>query len=61
MHRSLEFVAASINRDQILSKQRLETAFNTFDKDGSGMLTLDELKEIFGGGRVPDEVWKQII
>lgn len=54
----LEFVAASINRDQVLSRQRLEMAFKTFDKDGSGFLTVDELKEIFGGGRIPDDIWK---
>lgn len=36
-------------------------AFKTFDKDGSGFLTVNELKEIFGGGRVPDDIWEQII
>lgn len=56
-----EFVAASINRQQVLSQKRLETAFKTIDKDGSGSLSVDELKQLFGGGKVPDEIWKQII
>jgi Ca2+-binding EF-hand superfamily protein len=36
-------------------------AFKSIDKDGSGYLNLDELKEIFGGGRIPDNIWKEII
>lgn len=30
-------------------------------QDGSGALTVDELKELFGGGRVPEDLWQQII
>ena len=24
-------------------------------------MSIDELKEIFGGGKIPDEVWKEMI
>jgi calcium-dependent protein kinase len=36
-------------------------AFRSFDKDGSGFLTKDELRGIFGGGKIPDDVWNTII
>jgi calcium-dependent protein kinase len=44
-----EWVMATINRESLLSKQRLEMAFKMFDKDGSGSISIDEIKEIFGG------------
>ena len=43
-----EFLAASICRKVMLSKQRLEKVFNMFDKDGSGSLSAEELTEVFG-------------
>ena len=77
-HRTSEFVIASINRENLLSKQKLETAFKMFDKvsfyfymkkttkklkDGSGSISIDEIKEIFGsyGNSISDKVWKEII
>lgn len=30
-------------------------------QDGSGSVTIDELKEIFGGGKLPENIWKEII
>ena len=32
-----------------------------WDKDGSGSLSIDELKQIFGGGKIPEDVWKEIV
>jgi calcium-dependent protein kinase len=52
---------ATINKNNLLSKERLETAFKMFDKDGSGKISIPELKENFGGDKVPDSVWKEII
>lgn len=52
---------ATINRENLLSKLRLETAFKMFDKDGSGSLSIRELKEIFGGDKISDEIWREII
>ena len=31
-----EFVTACIKKDKILSRKRLKSAFNIFEKDGSG-------------------------
>jgi len=59
-----EFVMATINRQKLLSKDRLESAFKMFDKDGSGYLEIDEIKAIFnpGGQRNIDEkVWEDLI
>ena len=42
-----EFIAASINKQKILSSDKLESAFKTFDLDGSGTICLAELKQIF--------------
>jgi calcium-dependent protein kinase len=39
-----EFVIATINREKLLSKEKLETAFKMFDKDDSGSISIQELK-----------------
>lgn len=37
-------------------------AFKIFDKDGSGKISVAEIKEIFGGaGRVTDKVWQDLV
>ncbi len=55
---------ATINRQKLLSKERLEAVFNFFDKDGNGFLTADELKEVFNPGNtkdIDDGVWLELI
>jgi len=44
-----EFVAATLDRKKLINKERLEQAFNMFDKDGNGTIDASELKEILGG------------
>jgi len=59
-----EFVMATINRQKLLSKERLEAVFKLFDKDGNGYLTADELREIFNPGNtkeIDDNVWNDLI
>lgn len=57
-----EFVGAAIDREKLLSKQRVEACFRLFDKDKSGTITKSELKVMFGGGsKVDDEVWNDLI
>ena len=57
-----EFVSATLNRQQLLSKERLEMAFKAFDLDGSGTITANELKEVLGRSHhYEDEVWNRLI
>lgn len=56
-----EFLAASIDRKVLLSDKKLRMAFNILDQDGSEFISLNELKEVFGGDNLPDASWKEII
>jgi Ca2+-binding EF-hand superfamily protein len=56
-----EFVAASLNRAKLLSRERLEAAFKAFDTDGSGTITADELKAMLGKQHAyDDDMWVTI-
>jgi len=46
-----EFVVAAMNEGQLTSNEKLQAAFKMFDKDGSGIISPDEIKEVlsFGG------------
>lgn len=57
-----EFVAAAIDREKLLSKQRMMQCFQLFDKDKSGSISKQELKAMFGGNNKVDEnVWTEQI
>jgi calcium-dependent protein kinase len=47
-----EFLVATMNKETLLSKKNLEAAFAAFDKDGSGSITIDELKMMLGASNV---------
>ena len=46
-----EFVIAAMNERQLTSNDKLQAAFKMFDKDGSGIISADEIREVlqFGG------------
>ena len=46
-----EFVVASMNEKAILSNDKMAAAFKMFDKDGSGLISADEIKEALGFGK----------
>lgn len=46
-----EFVVATMNEKNFLSKKRLKAAFRTFDKDGNGLISPEEIKQILGFGQ----------
>ena len=57
-----EFVVATINKRKLLSNEKLEAAFNLFDKDGSGSISAAEIRDVLGVGKNIDEkVWNDII
>jgi Ca2+-binding EF-hand superfamily protein len=39
-----EFLSASMNQKKLLSANNLDKAFHAFDTDGSGTISVDELK-----------------
>jgi len=49
---------ATLNRKNMLTPERIEKVFKAFDTDGSGQLSIEEFKEMFGGNKIDDEVWK---
>ncbi|XP_072962091.1 calcium-dependent protein kinase 29-like [Typha angustifolia] len=51
----LEFTTAMMNRHKLDRKETLIKAFQHFDKDGSGYITRDELKEAMGDRGMGDE------
>lgn len=57
-----EFVVATLNEKNLLSNNKLQTAFKMFDKDGGGTISIDEIKEVLSFGQKLDEdVVQQII
>ncbi|CAD8179513.1 unnamed protein product [Paramecium pentaurelia] len=57
-----EFVLATFNKVKLIEDKRLEQAFKLFDKDGSGTISIDEIKQIFGqNSQVSEKVWKDLI
>ncbi len=60
-----EFVIAAMNEKNLLSNEKLHAAFKMFDKDGSGTISSDEIKEILGFGKqlgedAVNEIIKQV-
>ena len=43
-----EFVMATMNEKNMMSNERLMQAFKMFDKDNSGTISADEIKEVLG-------------
>lgn len=57
-----EFVAATIQKQRLLSRERLEVAFRTFDLDCNGTISADELKTMLGNQQDYSEgMWQEII
>ena len=53
-----EFVTATVNRGELLKEEKLKAAFEIYDKDGSGTISVDEIKLVLGVGQdISEEVW----
>ena len=60
-----EFVVATLNEKNLLSNNKLQTAFKMFDKDGGGTISIDEIKQVLSFGQnlddaVVDQIIKQV-
>lgn len=58
-----EWLIATLNRKNLISDEKLKTAFSFFDKDNSGSISVDELKEVLGVKKrlVEESVWDALI
>ncbi len=58
-----EFITAAIDKLSVLNQENLRAAFQMFDKDKSGTITIDELQAVFDGqgGQQEEEVWKKVM
>lgn len=57
-----EFVIATMNERELLSNNKLQTAFKMFDKDGGGTISTEEVKQVLSFGQnLDEEVVNQII
>lgn len=60
-----EFVMATMNEKNIITNEKLAQAFKMFDKDGSGAITADEIKEVLGfdssiNQKILDDIIKEV-
>lgn len=55
-----EFIMATMNKKKMLTEEKMKQAFDAFDKDGNGVITLGEVKEVFGG-EGGEELWQEVI
>lgn len=60
-----EFVMATMNENNIVTNDKLQQAFKMFDKDGSGSITADEIKEVLGfdssiNKKIIDDIIKEV-
>ena len=46
-----EFVIATMNEKQLLTTEKLAAAFKMFDKDGSGLISSEEIREVLSFGK----------
>ena len=56
-----EFLAATIDQQTFMRDDYLKTAFNMFDKDGSGKISVDELKQILAGEDMSTLVTSEVL
>lgn len=57
-----EWVVATINKNQLLSDEKMKQAFDLFDKDGGGTISSSEIKEVLGIGKhSTKKIWDEIV
>jgi len=58
-----EWQVATINKYDVLQEEKLKNAFRLFDKDNSGSISANEIKDVLGVGKKfgNEKVWLDII
>jgi calcium-dependent protein kinase len=53
---------ATINKEKLLTREKLQAAFNLFDKDGGGSISAYEVKDVLCSGQnLDDAVWRKVV
>ncbi|CAD8118042.1 unnamed protein product [Paramecium sonneborni] len=55
-----EFITASINKEKSLNRKKIEQSFKLFDLDGNGLITKQEINELFND-EIDEEMWLEIL
>lgn len=55
-----EFIMATMNKKKMITEEKMKQAFDAFDKDGNGVITLGEVKDVFGG-EGGEELWQEVV
>ncbi|CDJ34328.1 CAM kinase, CDPK family TgCDPK1, putative [Eimeria mitis] len=50
-----------MDKQLLLSRERLLQAFQQFDSDGSGKITNEELAKLFGITAIDDKAWHEVL
>jgi calcium-dependent protein kinase len=57
-----EFLRATIDTKLLISQKNLKNAFDMFDKDGNGLISTDELRQLFeNGDSLDDSIWQDML
>jgi len=57
-----EFIAATISRQNSLADEKLKSAFDLFDTDNSGFISVNNLKQVIGDiSQDTEDSWREII
>lgn len=58
-----EFLTATINWKKELTHERVEAVFKMFDKDNSGTIGVQEIKELFGNDarNITEDIWSEVL
>lgn len=51
-----------MDKEKVLTRQRIQSCFQLFDKDKSGQISKEELKVMLGGSEnISEDVWSELI
>ena len=60
-----EFLAATLEKNTYMKEENMRNAFRMFDTDGSGKISVEEMKQILGAKKyqkdIGDEEWEELI
>lgn len=56
-----EFITATMDKQKSMNSKNILKAFQLFDKDNSGSISVEELKEVLGPDLAENDVWVDLI